>query len=480
MGAITAERVISSSTTRQRSLAVVLIVLMDLLALEVALFLGCLVRLSLSVFFPIALGPPQYAGLAIGILMLPIAYYCVGLYPGYGMSSLERLRARSYATLFVFTVLLTWNYIFEERQWSRGVLLSTAVFALVLPPILETLLRRVLIARGVWGESVVILGAGSTGALVARKLRQEWSLGFVPIGILDDDSEKWGTALEGVPVVGPLSSIGSFEEHAKVVLVAMPGMKRERLSQLIQNLSFPNIIIIPDLIGIQSLWITSRDLGGVLGLEVRKNLLIPSNRFIKRTLDLAIAAPLFLLTVPFVAACCALIKLISRGPAFFRQDREGQHGKRITICKLRTMHPDAERLLGRHLEEYPHEKASWHQYYKLKKDPRILPGIGWFLRRYSLDELPQLWSVIRGDMSLVGPRPFPYYHLNSFPDAFRTLRTSVMPGMTGLWQVSQRSDGDLGVQEAEDTYYIRNWSLWLDIYVLLRTVQRLVLPKGAY
>jgi Undecaprenyl-phosphate galactose phosphotransferase WbaP len=342
------------------------------------------------------------------------------------------------------------------------------------------LLRKRLIARGVCGQPVVILGAGKTGSLVARTLQQEYDLGFVPVGVLDDDPLKWGTTVEGIPVVGPLSSVRAFEGQAKVVLVAMPGMNRERLAELVQSLSFPNIILIPDLFGIQSLWITSRDLGGILGLEVRKNLLVPSNRLLKRILDLAIALPVFLLAAPFVAACAGCIKLLSPGPAFFRQEREGRAGKRITVCKLRTMYPRAERLLQEYLDSHPEEKASWFEYYKLKKDPRILPGLGWFLRRYSLDELPQLWNVLRGEMSLVGPRPFPYYHLGSFPDAFRALRASVTPGLTGLWQVSERSDGNLRVQEMEDTYYIRNWSLWLDIYILLRTAQTLVRPSGAY
>ncbi len=480
MSAAATERIIAVPEIKQRSWATIAIVMIDVLALELALLLGCVTRLSFSTLFPISLGAPQYAGLAVGVLTLPLAYYWVGLYPGHGIGAVQRLRARAYATLFVFGILLTWNYIFEDRQWSRGVLLLTLFFALIIPPALDALLRKNLIARGVCGEPVVILGGGRTGALVTKTLQRESDLGFVPVGILDDDSQKWGTHVHGIRVVGPLSSIGAFEGRAKVVLIAIPGMNRERLAELVQKLSFPNVIIIPDLFGIQSLWIRSRDLGGVLGLEVRKNLLISSNRLLKRILDYAIAVPLFVVTAPFLAACAVGIKVISPGPVFFRQEREGQSGKRITIHKLRTMYPDAERVLGQYLEESPLEKANWQQFYKLKKDPRILPGIGWFLRRYSLDELPQLWNVLRGDMSLVGPRPFPYYHLNSFSDNFRGLRASVMPGLTGLWQVSERSDGDLKVQEVEDTYYIRNWSLWLDIYILLRTVQTLLLPKGAY
>ncbi|MBV9264533.1 MAG: sugar transferase [Acidobacteriaceae bacterium] len=214
--------------------------------------------------------------------------------------------------------------------------------------------------------------------------------------------------------------------------------------------------------------------------EVPKDFLVAANRILKRTLDCVLTVPLAVLTFPFIAVCAAWIKLASPGPAFFRQEREGEGGASIMVYKLRTMYPDAERLLLEYLNSHPEERDGWRRYYKLKKDPRVLPGIGWFLRRYSLDELPQLWNVLRGDMSLVGPRPFPYYHLNSFGNTFRTLRASVMPGLTGLWQVSERSNGNLNVQEVEDTYYIRNWSLWLDIYILLRTMHSLLSPKGAY
>jgi FlaA1/EpsC-like NDP-sugar epimerase len=263
--------------------------MIDILALEAALLFGCLARLSLHTVFPISLGVSQYVGLAGGILTLPLAYYYMGLYPGYGMGAVQRLRVRSYTTIFVFGVLLTWRYIFEDPRWSRGVLLVTALFALVIPPALEGLLRKNLITRGVCGEPVVILGAGRTGALLVRRLEQEFDLGFVPVGILDDDPKKWGTSVHGIRVVGPLSYIRAFEKQANTVLIAMPGMNRERLTELVQSLSFPNIIIIPDLFGIQSLWTKSHDLGGVLGLEVRKKLLIPSNRLIKRILDYAIA-----------------------------------------------------------------------------------------------------------------------------------------------------------------------------------------------
>ena len=466
--------------SRRRSWAVVAIILTDLFALELSLLLGCIVRYILRAIFPIGLSAPQYQGVAVGVLVLPVAYYWVGLYPGYGMSAVQRIRARVYATFVVFVVLFTWNYAFQEREWSRGVVLLTMIFALLLAPALEAPLRRVLFERGICGVPVLILGAGKTGSRVAKTLQTDRGLGFSPIGMLDDDPEKWDSRIHGVPVLGPLTLAEKFSGVAKMALIAIPRLERERLSELVQHLSFPNVIVVPDLFGIQSLWITSRDIGGVLGLEVRKNLLIPSNRLLKRVLDLAISVPLFLITLPFLLACAVWIKLVSPGPAIFSQEREGKGGQRIQMLKLRTMRPDSERALAEYLDGNPSEKADWLRYYKLKKDPRIIAGIGWFLRRYSLDELPQLWNVIKGEMSLVGPRPFPYYHLNSFPEPFRSFRSSVMPGVPGLWQVSARSDGDLEVQQAEDTYYIRNWSIWLDIYVLLRTVRTVLSASGAY
>jgi len=480
MSAAAADHTLVLPDVNQRSLATVAIVTIDVMALELALLLGCVVRYFLHSIFPIGLESPQYRGLALGVLTLPLAYYWIGLYPGYGIGAVQRIRGRFYATLTIFIVLLGWNYSIQDRQWSRGVLLLTMFFALILVPALEAPLRKALVARGICGVPLVVLGAGSTGALVIETLQRESDLGFVPVAVLDDNPGKWGTKIHGVPVVGPLSAAAAFTRRAKVALIAIPGMGRVQLSGLVQSLSFANIIVVPDLFGIQSLWITSRDLGGVLGLEIKKNLLVPSNRRLKRLLDYAIAVPAFLASLPFIGLCAIWIKAVSPGPALFRQEREGERGKRITVYKLRTMYPDSERLLHEYLDNNPEEKINWYRFYKLKQDPRILPRIGWFLRRYSLDELPQLWNVLRGDMSLVGPRPFPYYHLNSFTDGFRALRSSVMPGVTGLWQVSERSDGDVKVQEVGDTYYIRNWSLWLDIYILLRTIRTVLLPSGAY
>ena len=149
------------------------------------------------------------------------------------------------------------------------------------------------------------------------------------------------------------------------------------------------------------------------------------------------------------------------------------------MFKLRTMYPNAEERLEKYLQEHPENRAEWERCFKLRDDPRVLPYIGKFLRSSSLDELPQLFNVLRGEMSIVGPRPFPYYHLDCYDNQFREFRRSVPPGLTGMWQVEVRSNGDMEDQRLHDTYYIRNWSLWLDLYILFKTIAVVVSRRGA-
>jgi Undecaprenyl-phosphate galactose phosphotransferase WbaP len=457
----------------------------DVLALEASFGLGLALRRLLGVWLTAEVGPTQYLGVAAGLLVLPLVYYQIGLYPGYLLGPVERLRRRTLATLAVFGALVAWDNLVARGVFSRGVLLATFGFALILPPIAEAMARLVLVRRGWWGAPVVMLGCGETGRALARALLRDPDLGLRPVAFFDNHIEMWNTVVEGVPVLGPLGLAQDFERRAHAAIVSLADLvKTERVHQdtaaLLNDLNFPRVIVVPDLGGMASLWVSARSLGGSLGLEIKKNLLLRRNHALKLAMDRAVALPLFLLSLPLMAMAALWIKISSRGPVFYRQMREGLDGRRVPVWKLRTMYRDGERLLEEWLEGHPEDRAHWNRYFKLRRDPRVLPVIGTLLRRTSLDELPQLWSILTGKMSLVGPRPLPDYHLGQFSGEFRTLRTRVLPGLTGLWQVSARGDGDLEVLQALDTFYIRNWSPWLDLYILARTVTAVILARGAY
>lgn len=320
-----------------------------------------------------------------------------------------------------------------------------------------------------------MLGAGAGGRALAQSLRNEPTAGFQPIAFLDNRPSLWNTLVEGIPVAGPLALASDFEQRAVVAIVTLADLPKSDTAQLLNELNFARVIVVPDLPGVASLWITARELGGSVGFEIKKNLLLRRNLVLKSVMDRAIALPLFLLSLPVLAVAALWIKLSSRGPVFYCQTREG-----LAVWKLRTMQMDGDKILEQWFEENPLDRAHWNRHFKLKRDPRVLPGIGTFLRRTSLDELPQLWTILMGRMSLVGPRPLPDYHLEAFDEEFRRLRTRVLPGLTGLWQVSTRSEGDADVLQAMDTYYIRNWSPWLDLYILARTVTAVLFARGAY
>ena len=226
------------------------------------------------------------------------------------------------------------------------------------------------------------------------------------------------------------------------------------------------------------MWVQTRDLGGILGLEVQRNLLMSWPRFSKRFFDLVSCVLGLIAVIPLTIFFSALIKLSSAGPVFYSQERIGRNGKPFRAWKFRSMIKDAEAALKVYLVEHPELQEEWERDHKLRDDPRIT-FVGRILRKTSLDELPQIWNVIRGDMSLVGPRPIVHAEIVKYRDLF-DLYAQVRPGISGLWQVSGRNDTTYDERVNLDAAYVRNWSIWLDAWILIRTVRVVILGKGAY
>jgi Undecaprenyl-phosphate galactose phosphotransferase WbaP len=426
----------------------------------------------------------QDFGIWLTAALFPLVYASMSLYSARGWTPVEELRRICLGSALVSLVLTTTTFLAKDfTGYSRGLFLSSFLLVSFLVPMGRAVLRHFCGERAWWGVPVLILGAGRTAQVVVEGLKSQPHLGFKPVACLSD-SAVGDADCAGVPIAGGFPLAAEIGRKLKIdhLLIAMPGLERGEITHAIERwgATFGHVLVIPNLFGLATLWVSTRDLGGILGLEVRQNLLIPWNQWFKRSVDLLGAVVIGAVALPILVVAALWIAIASPGSVFYRQEREGRRGKLIRICKLRTMYPDAENLLSDYLAGNAQARDEWQRHVKLKSDPRVLPGIGKFLRRTGLDELPQIWSVLKGEMSIVGPRPFPAYHLEQFPPEFRELRRRVTPGLTGLWQVSSRSDADLKAQEALDVYYIRNWSLWLDLYILARTVGAVLMGRGAY
>ncbi len=289
--------------------------------------------------------------------------------------------------------------------------------------------------------------------------------------------------LEGVPYGRTLTDAMTMAQEygLDTAILAMPHTRHEHLAKLMNlaSTSFRYVIVMPDLDGMPSFSaVIARDFAGNFGVEIKYNLLFPWARRTKRLLDVLLTVVGGLLIGPLLLALAILIKLDSSGPTFYGHRRLGADGEHFRCWKFRTMHTNAEQLLDEFLQSNPDLRAEWEQNFKLRDDPRVT-RVGRFLRKTSLDELPQLWNVLRGEMSLVGPRPIVDAEIPKYGTVYEMYRR-IRPGISGLWQVSGRSDTDYGERVQLDSYYVNNWSVWLDVVILVRTVRSVLLGRGAY
>lgn len=447
---------------------------------------ACLIQILLR-------GPGYLSGLAIAsIVPITLAWIILratqGLYPGYGMDEAEELRRQTYALLATLAFAAIFALAFQVGDALSRLLLALVFTGLLfLAPLMRHFVKKWMMRHGVWGKPVILLGARNVNTRVAEQLGQAWKLGFRPAAVFDAREEGQTTEANGdgegkidEDVLAKAVEL-SRRHRIDTLFLTMPRAPREYLAGMadLASVNFRNIVIIPDLAGVTNSVVVARNLAGTLGVEVRHNLLDPWVRRSKRALDLLGVIFGGLLIGPLLLAVVVLIKLDSSGPAFYGSLRRGAEGRHFLCWKFRTMRPDAERLLDEYLNNNPELRAEWEQSYKLRDDPRIT-RVGRFLRKTSLDELPQLWNVLRGEMSLVGPRPLLEAETPSYGGKSYDLYKRVPPGITGLWQVSGRSDLSYEERVMMNDYYVRNWSVWLDLVVLARTVTTVVRGRGAH
>lgn len=421
-------------------------------------------------------------GVVPSLLLWILLRALLGLYPGYGVDPAQELRLQTYSSVLTLVIILV---VMVARDMGELFfhLLPFGTFGLILAvPVVRGATKWILRRANLWGKPVVVLGESNSVGRLVNTMARDREQGFRPVAVFSDTEEvENGPVLEEVPFLGNLEDAPVFAHAAGIntAVLAVRGLRQPRTDELADWAStrFERVIVVPSLAGLTTSAIAARDLSGVLGVEVKHNLLDPRARRIKRAIDLFGVIVGGTLMLPILGIIMLLIKLDSRGPVFFVQERPGLNGQMFRIFKFRTMRTDAEQNFEELVLNDPASLQYFERYGKLKEDLRIT-RVGKWLRKLSLDELPQLWNVLKGEMSLVGPRP---YLVNQIPQmsGAEIVVLRILPGISGLWQVSGRNDVTFEQRLEMDSYYVRNWSVWLDLIILFRTILTVLLRRGA-
>jgi len=460
------------------------VIVVDVITVAVGFAAGYWVRYELRWFLDIAYDAPlvAYAPFAaLYILLLPLLFVMDGVYRHWRGSWMEQIYRIVNATTKVTVLMLAITFVFRPRVYSRVMLVEVGILTILLMGIVRAAEGFVIArfrARGVGVSRVIIVGAGEVGRTVMRTIVARPELGYRVIGFVDDNPQKGHTDIGPFKALGPLEnlSVAIEQEHADEVIVTLPWMYHRKIMGIVRECERRRVraCIVPDLFQMSLSQVDVENLGGVPLIGVREVSISRGALLIKRAIDVVGAVLGLILGAPLLALIALAIRLDSPGPVLFRQTRMGTGGQVFEMYKFRSMHEGAEEAR----EALADLNEIEGPIFKIRDDPR-LTRVGRFLRHTSLDELPQLINVLRGEMSLVGPRPPLPSEVERYQE-WHKKRLEAPPGMTGLWQVSGRSRLSFDEMVLLDIYYIENWSPWLDFKILVRTVPKVLFGEGAY
>ena len=396
---------------------------------------------------------------------------------------LETMRSIFYAICAAFLTCLVIVY-FTASSLLTSRLFVVLFFGSVLANvyIVRYLVLKLLKMTHLCYEPVVIVGTGKMARRVLRFFREDVGYRCDVLGVIDDGTKQqlreqyllYGTFVEAEAIVR--------DSGVQTVIFAAPQLSRQELISFITKIQpyVRNIAYAPDLFGTPMAGVKPQVLFSeeVLLLALRNNLARRRNRIVKRAFDLVCTLLGGLVISPILLVLVIVVAISNHGHVIFAHKRVGKGGRFFPCYKFQTMVPDAQEKLKAYLAANPEARKEWEESFKLTNDPRVTK-LGAFLRKTSLDELPQLWNVIRGDMSLVGPRPIVEAEIPRYGENFREY-AMVLPGITGMWQASGRSDTTYEERVEMDTWYVRNWSIWVDLLYLCKTFKAVLFGKGAY
>lgn len=392
----------------------------------------------------------------------------------------QLFKASCYGTLAVIFILYVSRIAAHTSRFFVG---AFGILAFLLLTLSRFSMKNFLQRRQLLQVPVIIIGAGKTAELLVKTLRKDPGMGYKIIGLLEDNKVQKGV-LEEYPVLGGFAEAERIiqETGVKRVFVAAPGLEDHALGMLIYRIQtlVENMGVITNLVGVPTGTVEVESIFSekLLILRLKNNLARPLNRLIKTLIDYILTIIGTVLISPILLFIVAWIYYDSPGPVIFKHIRIGKNGKAFPCYKFRSMCVDADAKLAKLLANDPAAREEWERDFKLKNDPRITKS-GAFLRKTSLDELPQLFNVLRGEMSLVGPRPIIQKELARYGE-FVDDYLMVKPGITGMWQVNGRSDTTYEERVQMDSWYVRNWNVWLDFMLLWRTVKAVFKCEGAY
>lgn len=397
---------------------------------------------------------------------------------------LETVRQIFYAVLYaLITCILALYFMQASMLASRLYVVLFGILALFNIYVVRYVLLKFLKTTNMFMKPVILIGAGKTAEIVLQFFEGDLGYRYRIVGLLDDDPIS-----EELPqkflLLGKVSDAESIirDSGVKTVIITAPGMDSARLEKLVAKIQplVRDILFVPDLmmlplghVGVEPFYTEK-----VFMLSIRNNLARRRNRLAKRVFDLIATICGGFLILPILLVLAVLVGIDNKGHIIFAHRRVGQNGKLFPCYKFQSMVPDAQKRLEEYLAKTPEARKEWEESFKLTNDPRVTK-LGAFLRKTSLDELPQLWNVLMGDMSLVGPRPIVTKEIERYGDYIREYYM-VPPGITGMWQVNGRSDTTYEERVAMDTWYVRNWSVWIDLVYLFKTVKTVFTGKGAY
>ena len=385
------------------------------------------------------------------------------------------------ATIVGSLLLFALLFLYRGFWFSRALLIYAMLICSALMTFSRYLLnsfQRELYRRGVGVRRTLILGAGEIGQGLAFKIFSEKEIGYKAVAFLDDDPDKIGKSFHGVPVIGSIISTKNKIKELDIaeVILATGKLHQQKVLDIITECEGEGVEfkLVPGILELIASRISTDEIGGIPLLTIKEIRLQGFNAALKRLSDVCFSLAALIVASPIMLLFAAAIKIESRGPVLFTQKRVGKEGKIFNLYKFRSMVEQAESMF----EQVVAEKGGDIMRFKAKDDPRIT-RIGKIIRKLSIDELPQLLNVLIGDMSLVGPRPPVPIEVDKY-SAWHKKRLRIRPGITGLWQVSGRSELPFEDMVRLDVYYIENWSLWMDFRIVLRTVPAVLFGSGAY